>query len=1142
MIPVGTAVGFLALDYTSFTKGLDKAVQESSSLSGKFSSTIGQGLSSIGEIATAAGTKLTTAVTLPIAAAGAASIKFGAEFDKQMSEVGAVSGATTEQMEKMRDAAISWGEKTVYTATEAGKALYYMGLAGWSSEQSVAGLGSVLNLAAAGNLDLGRSSDIVTDAMTAMGYKAGELTNGIENTTYFTNALAAAMSNSNTDVDQLGEAFKYVAPLAGSLKTGVNDLSLALGLMANVGVKSSQAGTGLRQALKQMIAPTKATQKVMDEYGISLFDAQGNAKSMRDFLQSLRDEFGNTGVSIKDANGNIKEGEQILQEYADKLPISQQEKLNAIVELFGVRALPGMLGIIDQSQESFDKLADAIDNSNEAFVLHNGTVMTMEEAISKFGEETVRTSSAFQILGAAEGMAMMQMDNLQGDWIKFTSALGTAQIHITDLVKGSLRQFVQKLTELTQWFNSLDADQQKFILKIIAAVAAIGPLLLIFGKLTSGIAGMINNFHIISAAVAKIGAGFNMLGALVTGPMIAIAAAIAVVVGAVIYLWNTNEKFRNSIITIFTDIKNKVIEAFSRIGAALGSIGITFDSVAKAAFAVWDWFANALAPIFVGIASFIGITFSGVVDIFVGIVETIAGIIKGFKDGDWTDAVNGLKSILIGVVEFFAAPFIAAFIAITNYLEQFGTSWGQIWDGIVAIVKTVVDGIVAAWNGAVDFVATVLYNLYTAIWNAWNNAATAVADFLYNIYTAIVNGWNSYVNFITAVCDAILFVITAAWNGIITVISTVLDFISNLIVTVFEFIVTTIVNTITNIVDTVIKGFDAVKSGVETAITTMQQIISTIFTAIQTFISTVISAIVTFVSTSFTNMQNLVVTTMQVLSSLLTNIVNGIKTTFVNTVTNIKTSVSNEFTNMKNAVITTITNLASDLVAKVNKIKDDVKNAFNKIKDDFLRIGSDIVDGLWQGISDSWTDLVDNVKDLAGSLVRSVKGVLKINSPSKVFRDDVGAWIAPGIAQGFKDTLPQAVSDMENELNKEIKDFDTDGVDIGGLSNNFQSVVTDMADWFASIEDRLSTTVDNIKTDLSEMNVIGESLFNSGDMSNLVVKGKPSDSLSPMHSGSVGSNGETVNNFTFYSNKSIDEVEAARLLRRTQRDLAEGFL
>ena len=131
---------------------------------------------------------------------------------------------------------------------------------------------------------------------------------------------------------------------------------------------------------------------------------------------------------------------------------------------------------------------------------------------------------------------------------------------------------------------------------------------------------------------------------------------------------------------------------------------------------------------------------------------------------------------------------------------------------------------------------------------------------------------------------------------------------------------------------------------------------------------------------------------------------------------------------------------------------------------------------------------------------------------------------------------------MENELNKEIKDFDTDGVDICGLSNNFQSVVTDMADWFASIEDRLSTTVENIKTDLSEMNVIGESLFNSGDMSNLVVKGKPSDSLSPINSGRFGSNGETVNNFTFYSNKSIDEVEAARLLRRTQRDLAEGFL
>ena len=233
-VSLGTAVGYLSLDYTQFSKNLKSAVDEASSMSGKLSDTLGEGFSTAGKKMETVGKGLSTAITLPLAVAGAQSVKFGSEFDSSMSSVKAVSGATTEEFNKMRDAAIEWGEKTVYTATEASDALYYMGLAGWGTEESINGLGPVLNLAAAGNLELGRTSDIVTDAMTAMNYKAGELTDGIENTEHFTNVLAATMSKSNTDVDQLGSAFKYVAPLAGSLGYSIDDLSIALGLMADM--------------------------------------------------------------------------------------------------------------------------------------------------------------------------------------------------------------------------------------------------------------------------------------------------------------------------------------------------------------------------------------------------------------------------------------------------------------------------------------------------------------------------------------------------------------------------------------------------------------------------------------------------------------------------------------------------------------------------------------------------------------------------------------------------------------------------------------------------------------------------------------------------------------------------------------------
>ena len=1224
MIPVGTAVGYLTLDYTQFSSNLKTAIGEATSLSGKFSDTLGKGLTTVGNQIAGVGKTMTTGLTVPIGTAAASAVKFGAEFDKSMSNVAAVSGATSEEFGKMREAAISWGEKTVYTATEASDALYYMGLAGWGANESIAGLGPVLNLAAAGDLELGRTSDIVTDAMTSMKLAAGELNkDGIENTIHFTNSLAAAMSNSNTDVDQMGEAFKYVAPLAGALGYDINDLSLALGLMANVGVKGSQAGTGLRQALKNLIAPTDKAQAYMDKFGVSLYDDTGKAKDMRTFMEELRGTFGDLSVDIYDSNGELKSAEQIMEEYGHSLPTTQQEKLNAIVEIFGTRALPGILGIIEQGDDKFNDLADAIDGSDAAFVKYNGDIMPMKEALEKFGDSVYDTTKGFEILGAAEGMAQIQMDNLQGDWIRFTSALGTSKIMISDLVKDSLRGFVQKLTELVQWFNSLDDAQKKHILKIAAVIAAIGPMLLIFGKTVAGIGSMITGFQKMSQAFNLIQTGFVMFGtklknvgeafklakagftgfagetsalgtalAGVTAPMIAIVAVIAVLVAAFVHLWKTNEDFRNKITAIWDGIVNKFKEAGQKIVDAINSLGFDFSGLGEAIYAAWDWICNALAPILTEIFANIGRLIGGVIDIVTGVVQVICGIIKGFKDGDWSLFIEGLKSIWDGFWAIATSPFVAVYNVLTEYLAKFGLTWSDVWNGIKDFffgvweaIKTFITNVL---NGIKNFFVGILNGIHNAWVSVWTAVSTFINTTLTNIQTFFTNIWNAIKNFVGNTWNSIKTKISTTFESIKNFIQTTLQTIQTIKQTIWTAIKNFIANTWDAIKTKISTTFEAIKNFVTTTLQAIQTTMQTIWNAIKTFIANTWDAIKTKISTTFEAIKTFITTTLQAIQTTMQNIWNAIKTFVINTVETIKTQVSqkfealksavtqtienlktaaqNKFNEMKNnvtntveniksqvsskmsamkdAVVQTISNMASSIISKVQDIYNGIVNTFSNIKSKMEEVGSNIVQGIWNGISAGWDWLKDKVADLAKSLLDAAKDALGIESPSKEFEKQVGVWLPPGIANGFAKALPAAMADMESELDDGLSEFDVRDIDIVGLSNSFMTVVTEVTDWFTSIEERLAQTVDAVKADIANLIGVGQLVLNSdGTISGLVLN-KPSDSLevsTPGRGNNSGNGGETINNFTFYSNESIDEIKAAKLLKETQRDLAEGF-
>lgn len=1033
-VSLGTAVGYLSLDYTQFSKNLKSAVNEASSMSGKLSDTLGEGFSTVGKKMETVGKGLTTGVTLPLAVAGAQSVKFGSEFDSSMSSVKAVSGATTEEFNRMRDAAIEWGEKTVYTAAEASDALYYMGLAGWGTEESINGLGPVLNLAAAGNLELGRTSDIVTDAMTAMNYKAGELTDGIENTEHFTNVLAATMSKSNTDVDQLGSAFKYVAPLAGSLGYSIDDLSIALGLMADVGVKDTQAGTGLRQALKGLIDPTDDAAAMMDKFNVSLFDNKGNAKELRTFMGELRNTFGDVGVSAEDVSkyiedlgidlstqeGQAEAASAVMQKFGQNLPISQQEKLNAIVEIFGTRALPGILGIINASEENFNKLSNAVDNSDASFVEHEGQLYTMKEALDMWGD-AVYNDDSFTVLGAAAGQAQTQMDNLKGDWTKFTSALGTSQIIISDIVNGALRDFVQKLTELVKTFNNLDPEEQKHILKMAAIAAAVGPCILVFGKLVTGLGTLFKSFHEISQAMTLVRSGMTLLVtkgknvieafnlakagftgfasqtstlgtalAGVTGPMIAIVAVIAALVAAFAHLWKTNEEFRNNIIGIWDGIKQK-FESFAQgIVDRLNALGFDFQNITEVISAIWNGFCELLVPVFEGVFNNISIFIGTILDVITGILDVFIGLFTG----NWEQCWTGIKEVFFGIWNGISSWFENILNVLKGVFDVvlgwFGTTWEECWNGIKSFFVNIWNGIKTFFTNVVNAIKNVATNVFNAIAKffatVWNGIKTTFTNVVNSIKTFLSNAWTAIKNTVSTVFNGIKTFFSTVWNGIKTVVTNVVNGIKNTVTSIFE----------------------AVKNFISKVHDTISSVITTIWNAIKNTISNVVNGIKTTVTNVWNGIKNTISNVLNAISTTVTNIWNSIKNFISNTVENIKNKVTSIFTTMKTKVVNTVKNLKKKIV-----------DTFNGIKDKFSNIGKNIIDGIIGGITGKVTELYDTVKDTMTGLLDKAKETLGIHSPSKVAKKQIGEQFANGVIEGVKARKGEAKKSAA-ELSKDI--------------------------------------------------------------------------------------------------------------------------
>ena len=507
----------------------------------------GEKLQNIGSSVENVGKKFLT-VTAAVTGIGTAAVKTAADFDSEMSKVSAISGATGDDFDQLRAKAREMGAKTKFSASEAASAMEYMAMAGWKTSDMLNGIEGIMNLAAASGEDLATTSDIVTDALTAFGLSAAD-------SGHFADILAAASSNANTNVSMMGETFKYCAPIAGALGFSAKDTAEAIGLMANSGIKASQAGTSLRTIMNNLSGEVTFVGKNIGEVTIATSNADGSMRSLNDILADCRVAFSGLSESEKAANAEA---------------------------LVGKNAMSGFLALMNSSETDINKLRGAIENCD----------------------------------GASESMAETMQDNLNGQLTILKSQLEELAISFGDILMPTIRKIVSAVQQFVDKLNSMDKSTRETFIKIGLLAASIGPLLIVLGKTIStvgtamrGFSSLAKGVRLLITHVGSASGVFSKLGVVLgglSGPVVAVVAVIGTLVAAFMNLWNTNEEFRTAITGIWNDIVSKVKGFCDQLTQRINGLGFDFKDVTEVLKAVWDGFCQVLAPLFEGAFSYDG--------------------------------------------------------------------------------------------------------------------------------------------------------------------------------------------------------------------------------------------------------------------------------------------------------------------------------------------------------------------------------------------------------------------------------------------------------------------------------------------------------------------------------------------------------
>lgn len=638
-------------------------------------------------------------VTAAVGGLATAAVKVASDFDSAMSQVAAVSGATGMELDALRDKAREMGSKTKFSASEAAEAMNYMAMAGWKTGDMLDGIEGIMNLAAASGEDLATTSDIVTDALTALGLSASD-------SGHFADILVAASSNANTNVAMMGETFKYCAPVAGALGFTAEDTAEAIGLMANAGIKSSQAGTAMRTMLTSLTGEVTFVGDAFGELTVQTTNADGSMRSLGDILTDCRAAFAQMSESERAANAEA---------------------------LVGKNAMSGFLAVMNAAPGDIEKLNSAINNCD----------------------------------GTAEKMAETMQDNLAGQLTILKSQLEELAISIGEILMPSIRQIVWWIQGLVDWLNGLDEGTKKVIVTVALVAAALGPVLIVVGKVVGAVGTILTVVPKIAGAVSGV-VGF-VSGTVIPALSAVVAAigwvpiAIAAVIGVVVLLYNKCEWFRDAVNAVWAQVRDFFVSAWEvicsffteTIPAAWESLVSFFQGIPAWWSGLWQLVGDFFNNVWTGMME--NPVLSGIVDMIRSIWENLSAALQGIWQGIQTAASGAwelIKNVILGPVLLLIDLVTGNFTKLKEDALHIWTNIQQaastIWSGIQQIVGSLVQGLVnhvsILLTGLRDFMGNLWSAVSSAAASAWSGLKNLVVSTASNLKQSAVEAFRAMVS------------------------------------------------------------------------------------------------------------------------------------------------------------------------------------------------------------------------------------------------------------------------------------------------------------------------------------------------------------------------------------------------------------